>query len=143
MDAGYADAKRQTSMPRSESAVRTCTALIIATVALAGPATAHCVVDATDLAALRLSKSGLQTQAQVDALADWKQDLVCQTRQFWRQLRANGDRLTAPPADYSPYYLSPDEKAVASKVVDAWITAHITDQQVQDLKAAAGADKSQ
>jgi hypothetical protein len=95
--------------------------------AIAQPASAHCVLQDDDYASLRLSKSALSEQAQVDALDEFRQTLLCSTRDLWRTVHANGGHVVgaARPPRFSPIYLSPAELSIVNRAVDEWIGKYV------------------
>ena len=106
---------------------------LLATPVIAAPA--HCVVPSDDFPSLQLSKSGLKTQAEVDALPASTQQMVCSTRALWRHVHAAGDQLpkTWPNEEegYSPGYLSPDELRTFNKLEDDWVDAQVAADQAR------------
>jgi hypothetical protein len=71
-----------------------------------GPvAAAECTLTAADFQSLQLSPSHIMDRAQVDALLDDRQTLLCKTRIAWSQMKTGEYR-----GDYkhvSVYFLSP------------------------------------
>ncbi|MGH6981460.1 MAG: hypothetical protein ACREFC_09665, partial [Stellaceae bacterium] len=78
-----------------------------------------------DFVSLRKSKSGLQNQAQVDAMSAKAQIVLCQTRDLWHRTHANGDKLDGPPVMYSPMFLSPAELKIVVKLINDFIAAKL------------------
>ncbi len=113
---------------------------LLATPASAAPA--HCVVPPDDFSSLQLSKSGLKTQAEVDALPASTQQMLCSTRALWRHMHAAGDQLpkTWPNEEdgYSPGYLSPEELRTFNKLEDDWVDAQVAADQARKPAKPAG-----
>lgn len=83
-----------------------------------------CTLTASDLDSLKLSRSGLSDQAQVDALPQDRQTLLCGTRMKWNHI-ASGNWTDEDMAHVSVYYLSPSEGAAFVKVLDAYMVAKL------------------
>ena len=108
----------------------------------AAAAAAHCVVPPDEFQSLQVSKSGLKSQAEVDALPASTQQMVCSTRALWRHVHAAGDQLpkTWPNEEdgYSPGYLSPDELKIFNKLEDDWVDAQVAADQARKPTKPAG-----
>jgi hypothetical protein len=110
---------------------------------LSQPAAARCVVAPDDFQALQLSKSGLKTQAEVDALPASSQQMVCSTRALWKRVHSSGDQLPRTWPDdepgFSPSYMSPDELRLFNKLEDDWVDAQMAaDQSRHTQKVSTG-----
>jgi hypothetical protein len=106
--------------------VGTALAFSLLTFALVAPtASARCVLQANDFVSLRKSKSGLKNQAQVDAMSEFAQTVLCQTRDMWRRAHANGNKLDGPPVRYSATYLSSTEQKIMVKLINDYIAAKL------------------
>jgi hypothetical protein len=89
---------------------------------IATPAVAACQLDSNDFAALRLSVSGIADRQAADALPDDQKLALCTTRELMRKIRsANNTYVGTAKPEYWPYFLSPEEKTIAIKAVNAWI----------------------
>lgn len=91
---------------------------------VAGPSFAACQLDSGDLASLQLSNSHIQSQDQADSLDPKNNTLLCGTREWVREIHANGDRLPDGLRQYSPYYMTPDETRLVQRLVSAWLAAN-------------------
>jgi hypothetical protein len=97
-------------------------ATLLLVVGLAAPAAAtQCILTATDFQSLQLSKSGIKTQAEVDALPEARRELLCRTRAQWNQIQSSGQ--LPDDTDYSPSYLSPKERTVYQRLMTAFVLA--------------------
>ena len=83
---------------------------------------AACALTAADLAALRSSRAALASQAQIDALPQDRQAMLCASRLHWNRIAA-GNGVENEWNEVSPFYLSPRERRAYGKIVDAFIRA--------------------
>ena len=83
---------------------------------------AACALTAADLAALRHSRAALSGQAQIDALPQDRQAMLCATRLHWNRIAA-GQGGKDEWHEVSDFYLSPRERRAYGKIVDAQVRA--------------------
>jgi hypothetical protein len=89
---------------------------------IATPALGACQLDSSDLAALRLSPSGIQDQQAVDQLPADDQVRLCTTRDALKKLRKENNEFHGKvPPEYWVRYLAPDEKTLFVQAAKAWL----------------------
>jgi len=81
---------------------------------------AACALTAADFAALQVSNSKLASQAQIDALPEDRQEMLCASRLHWNRIAAGQGGKDEWTEVYS-YYLSPRERRAYNKIVGAFI----------------------
>ncbi len=99
--------------------VTACLALIVWAQAASAAA---CELTAADLAALQASNSKLASQAQIDALPEDRQAMLCASRLHWNRIAAGKGGKDEWTEVYS-YYLSPRERRAYNRIVGAFIRA--------------------
>ncbi len=98
------------------------TACLALTVWAQAASSAACALTAADLAALRHSRAALASQAQIDALPQDRQAMLCASRLHWNRIAA-GNGVENEWNEVTSYYLSPRERRAYGKIVDAFVRA--------------------
>ncbi len=83
----------------------------------ASASAAACALTAGDLAALRASRAALTSRAQIDALPQDRQAMLCATRLHWKRIAA-GDGAENEWIAVTPEYLSPRERRAYRRIAD-------------------------